>query len=168
VEAQNLYYSMDGGATWSLITTLDGASRTHDWTVPVPPGNKSSCHVKVVAYGASNVKVGEDKSDKAFAIGVVKLLTPNGGELLESGSSYPIQWQVYGTKNPVVIVKVYSSMDGGATWSLITTLDGSFGNYDWIPLAQTTKTKCKVKVAITDTKGVTSSDICDGYFTIQP
>jgi len=68
----------------------------------------------------------------------------------------------------VETVKLYNSMDGGATWSLITTLDGSFKSYDWIPLVQITKTKCKVKVAITDTKGTTASDISDGYLTIAP
>jgi len=66
-------------------------------------------------------------------------------------------------------VRLYYSMDGGATWSLITTLDGSFRTYDWIPLAQTTKTKCKVKVAISYTTGIaTATDMSDGYFTIQP
>jgi hypothetical protein len=167
VTTQKLYYSMDGRATWSLIRVLDGASRTYDWTVPTLPGNRANCFGKVVAYSGSKV-VGTDTSDKPFTIGVVKLLGPNGGEVLESGSSYPIQWEIYGTKYPVATIKLYYTMDGGATWSLITTLDGSFRNYDWIPLAQTTKTKCKVRVAIADTKGVTAYDISDGYFTIRP
>ncbi len=273
VTTQKLYYSMDGGATWSLITTLDDASRTHDWTVPAPTANKMGCYVKIVAYSGSTVVgtdtsekpfmiegvkliqpnggdfvpsgnmspitfdiygpkslitkvniyystdggssyaltesvpfnpgltpplsewwsipwptlpgnrtncyakvvaysgttvVGSDSSDKPFTIGVVKLLGPNGGEIYESGSSYSIQWEIYGTKYPVATVRLYYSMDGGVTWSLITTLDGSFRNYDWIPLAQTTKNKCKIKVAITDTKGTTAFDTSDGYFTIQP
>ena len=96
------------------------------------------------------------------------MYAPIAGEVLRSGLPYPIEWEINGTKSPVTTQKLYYSMDGGATWSLITTLDDSFRSYDWLPLAQTTKTKCKVKVAITDTKGVTSSDISDGYFTIQP
>jgi hypothetical protein len=123
----------------------------------------------VVAYGASNVKVGEDKSDKPFAIGVVKLLTPNGGEVLESGDIHQIQWEINGTKYPVGTVKLYYSIDGGATWSLITTLDSTFRSYEWIPLVQITKTKCKAKAVIYDTKGIAAAnDMSDSYFTIQP
>jgi hypothetical protein len=123
----------------------------------------------VVAYSASNVNVGADKSDKPFTIGVVKLLSPNGGEVLESGDIHQIQWEINGTKYAVATVKLYYSMNGGTTWSLITTLDGSFRSYDWIPLVQITKTKCKVKAVIYDTKGVAAAnDMSDSYFTIQP
>jgi C1A family cysteine protease/uncharacterized OB-fold protein len=169
VATVKLYYSIDSGTTWSLITALGGASRTYDWTVPVPISNKNSCYVKVVAYSASNVNVGADKSDKPFTIGVVKLLSPNGGEVLESGDIHQIQWEINGTKYAVATVKLYYSMNGGTTWSLITTLDGSFRSYDWIPLVQITKTKCKVKAVIYDTKGVAAAnDMSDSYFTIQP
>jgi uncharacterized OB-fold protein len=169
VATVKLYYSIDAGATWSLITSLDGASTSYDWTVPVPTSNKNSCYVKVVAYSASNVKVGGDKSDEPFVIGVVKLLSPNGGEVLESGEIHQIQWEINGTKYPVATVKLYYSVDAGATWSLIITLDGTFRGYDWIPLVQITKTKCKAKVVIYDTKGVAAAnDMSDSCFAIQP
>jgi hypothetical protein len=169
----DLYYSTGGGSSYALVDSASGFSITPPATVswgsewPTLSGTRTNCYAKVVAYNGTTI-LGSDRSDKPFTIGVVKLLGPNGGEVLESGSSYPMQWEIYGTKNPVATVKLYYSMDGGATWSLITTLDGIFRSYDWIPLVQTTKTKCKVKVAITDTKGVTSFDISDGYFTIQP
>jgi len=168
----NLYYSTDGGSSYALMQSWQGSITPPvlvQWPVPWPtlPGTRTNCYAKVVAYSGDTV-VGSDRSDKPFTIGVVKLLGPNGGGVYESGTSYPIQWEIYGMKNPVATVKLYSSMDGGTTWSLITTLDGIFRSYDWIPLAQTTKTKCKVKVAIIDTKGVTASDISDGYLTIAP
>jgi hypothetical protein len=171
----NLYYTTNGGASYVLIEsipTIDPGTRPWvvecPWTVPTPPANMGNCYVKVVAYSGSTV-VGSDRSAKPFTMEVVKLLWPNGGEVYESGSSYPIQWEINGTKYPVTTVKLYYSMDGGATWSLITTLDGSFRSYDWIPLVQITKTKCKVKVVIYDTKGVAAaSDISDSYFTNLP
>jgi hypothetical protein len=174
VTSLNLYYSTDGGSSYALIETWSlGTGLTPPFSFgwykawPTLPGTRTNCYAKVVAYSGNTV-VGSDASDKPFTIGVVKLLEPNGGEVYESGTSYPVKWEIYGTKNPVAAVRLYYSMDGGTTWSLITTLDGILRSYNWIPLAQTTKTKCKVKVAITDTKGVTSSDISDGYFTIQP
>jgi hypothetical protein len=61
------------------------------------------------------------------------------------------------------------TMDGGTTWSLITALDATFRSYDWIPLVQITKPKCRVKVVIYDTKGIAAAnDMSDSYFTIQP
>ena len=162
-----ILYSKDNGATWILIKS-NATGTSYDWTVPVPESNRSSCYVKVVAYSASNVKVGEDKSNKPFTIGVVKLLTLNGGEVLESGEIHQIQWEINGTKYPVAKVRLYYSKDGGATWRLITTLDGSFRSYDWIPLVQITKTKCKVKVVIYDIKGVAgANDMSNSCFTIQ-
>jgi hypothetical protein len=171
----NLYSTTNGGASYALIESIpktDPGTRpwvdSHPWTVPVPASNKNNCYVKVVAYSGSTV-VGSDRSDKPFTIAVVKLGTPNGGEVFWSGNKYDIQWEIYGTKSPVTTQKLYYSTNAGATWSLITTLDGSLRGYPWmLPLVQTTKTKCKVKVVITDTKGVTSSDVSDGYFTLQP
>jgi hypothetical protein len=102
VTTQKLYYSVDGGVTWSLITALDGASRTYGWTVPVPASNKNSCYVKVVAYSGSTV-AGSDRSAKPFTIeGGVRLIqpnAPNGGEVLRSGFLYPIAWEINGTKS---------------------------------------------------------------------
>jgi hypothetical protein len=171
----NLYYSIDGGASYALIESIpktDPGTRpwvdSYVWTVPVPASNRANCYVKVVAYSGSTV-VGADTSDKPFTIEVVRLLTPNGGEVFWSGNKYDIWWWKNMTKYPVTAtVRVYYSVDGGATWGLITTLDGKFLGCPWIPLVQTRKTRCKVKVAITDTKGVTSSDMSDGYFTVQP
>jgi uncharacterized OB-fold protein len=175
VTSLNLYYSTDGGSSYALIEiwSLGGGITppvTFSWGRPWPTlsGTRTNCYAKVVAYSGSTV-VGSDRSDKPFTIGVVKLLGPNGGEVYESGTSYPIQWETYGTKNPVATARLYCSTDGGTTWGLITTLDAWFTSYiSWLPLVQTTKTKCKVKVVITDTKGVTSSDVSDGYFTIRP
>ncbi len=165
--SQKLYYTMDGGATWSLITTLDGVTRSYPWTAPTLTANRTNCLVKMVAYNGSTV-VGTDTSDKPFTIAVVRLFSPNGGEVLLSGDRRDIFWQIYGTKYPVKTIRVYYSVDGGATWSLIITLDSNFVGCAWYPLVQSTKTKCKVKVEITDTMGIKASDISDGYFTIQP
>jgi hypothetical protein len=171
----NLYYTMDGGVSYVLITsisTVDPETRpwamSHPWTVPVPTSNRTGCYVKVVAYNGSTV-VGSDTSDKPFTVGVVRLLSPNGGEVLESGDIHQIQWEINGTKYAVTTQKLYYTMDGGTTWSLITTLDSTLRSYDWIPLVQITKTKCKVKAVIYDTKVVAAAnDMSDSYFTIQP
>jgi hypothetical protein len=135
--------------------------------VPTLTSNRTNCYVKVVAYSGSTV-VGSDRSNKPFTIEVVRLSSPNGGEVLSSGNQRDIWWEIYGTKYPVKTIRVYYSVDGGATWSLIITLDRGFVGCAWYPLVQSTKTRCKVKVEITDTMGIKAADISDGYFTIQP
>jgi C1A family cysteine protease len=166
-----LKLSMDNGMTWSTIAT-NVTGNSYDWTVPKPLNNKRKCYIKVIAFNASNVKIGADRSDAPFTIEVVKLNTPNGGESLTSGDSYEIKWSTNATKNPVSKVILQYTLDGGLTWKQITTFTGGNnpGIYTWtIPTVVSTKTKCKVKVVLKDSAGnVVGSDLSDGFFTINP
>jgi hypothetical protein len=76
---------------------MDGNPGTHDWTVPVPNGNKKSCLVKVVLYDSSDKQVGADTSDDPFNIEVVELTYPNGGQTLTPGATETITWATYST-----------------------------------------------------------------------
>jgi hypothetical protein len=124
----------------------------------------------VIGFNSSGTKVGEDISDSTFTIEVVKLTDPDGGETLTSGSRYNITWQTNGTIRPVASTKLFRSMNGGSTWTLIKTITGNPSNYYWIvPTVTVPKTRCKIKVVLRDSGGVTvGSDISDGVFTIQP
>ena len=81
-----LFYSKDGGSTWTLIEPIGGNPGTYDWTVPAPNGNKKSCLVKVILYDSSGGQVGADTSDDPFNIEVVELTYPNGGTNAYPGS----------------------------------------------------------------------------------
>jgi hypothetical protein len=164
-----LKYSMDNGNTWKTIGS--GITDTsYDWTVPTPPKNKTRCLVKVVGYDASEVKVGADKSNSKFTIEVVKLTSPNGGEVLTSGDSYSIIWSTSETKKPVTKVILKYTKNGGKKWKNIDAPTENLGLYDWtVPDVPKTKSKCKVKVVLKDAKGNTvGSDASDGYFAIEP
>jgi len=165
----NLFYSVGG----SWIPIADHLTdKTYEWTVPAPAGNKLKCSVKVVGYDYKGKKVGEDASDAPFAIEVVNLTSPNGGEVLRSGQSGTISWETHGTKDPVARVQLLYSVNGGSKWSPIVTLDSNPGNYSWtVPVLKGSKvqTKCKVKVVLKDGKGKTvGEDTSDANFTIQP
>jgi hypothetical protein len=135
--------------------------------VPTPPGNRANCYVKVVAYSGSTV-VGSDRSDTSFTIQVVKIVQPNGGETLSSGSNYPIQWEVNRTKSPVTKVNLYYTTNKGVSYVLITSIPtGDSGTHPWTPTVASTKPNCKVKVVLYGTKNVAlGSDVSDNYFTI--
>jgi hypothetical protein len=176
----NLYYTTNGGDSYALIesiSTVDPRTRpwamSRPWTVPTPPGNRANCYVKVVAYSGGTI-VGSGRSDEAFTIEGVKIIQPNGGETLSSGSSYPIQWEINGTKSDVTKVNLYYTTNGGDSYALIesiSTVDPRTRPWamsrPWIPSVKSTKSKCKVKVVLYDTKNIVlGSDVSDNYFTI--
>ncbi len=163
-----LKYSMNNGTKWKLIGS--GITDTsYDWQVPTPPKNKTRCLVKVMGHDASGKKVGADRSNSTFTIEVVKVTSPNGGEILTSGDPHTITWTTHGTKKEVVRVKLLYTKNGGRTWKKIDTLTGNPGSYDWsVPDVPRTKSKCKVKVVLKDASGnKVDSDMSDSYFTIE-
>jgi uncharacterized delta-60 repeat protein len=162
-----LKYSINNGTTWKLIAkNITGAS--YSWTVPSPANNKMTCLVKVIGFNSSGTKVGEDISDSTFTIEVVKLTSPDGGETLTSGSPHTITWTTHGTIRPVANTKLFRSINSGSTWTLIKTLTGNPGSYNWT-VPTVSSSNCKVKVVLKDTGNVTvGSDVSDGVFTIQP
>jgi hypothetical protein len=164
-----LFYSKDGGSSWTLIEPIDGNPGIYDWTVPAPNGNKKSCWVKVILCDSSGGQVGADTSDDPFKIEVVELTYPNGGETLTPGVTETITWVTYDTIRSVSKVKLSYTKDG-TTWLPIETLDTNPGTRDWtVPSVPGERKKCKVKVTLLDDRGnPIGSDESDSLFTIQP
>jgi beta-lactamase superfamily II metal-dependent hydrolase len=66
VDSVNIYYSIDGGATFPhTIATREPNDSVYVWTVPDTPSD--SCIVKVVAYDSA-LNTGADVSDSLFSI----------------------------------------------------------------------------------------------------
>jgi YD repeat-containing protein len=165
----DIQYSTDGGTTWTAITTkVQGTS--YNWIVPTLfTANKTNCFVKVIGYDSTGtLKKGEDISNAKFTIEVVRLNSPNGGETLKSGTIYTITWTTNGTIRPVAKVTLSYSLDGGTTYTVIKTLTGNPGTYNWTVPA-VTSTNCKVKVVLKDSGAVAiGSDVSNNIFTISP
>lgn len=179
-EKYDLYYTTNNGTSWSLITSnLTSANLTnisHTWTVPVPNGNKTACKIKVVAKNAANAIVGTDISNAPFTIQVLRVDSPNGGDILSSHvNPNDIRFTIIGQTNAQRAILSYT-MDGGVTWKPITTMVGGLGTpqqytySSWmVPSVPVQKTLCKVKVVITDFYGVVlGTDTSDANFTIRP
>ena len=162
-----LSYSTDNGTSWNFIKTVTGLSCAHWEEVPVVTANKKKCLVKVVGYDSANVRVGEDVSDKPFTIEVLRVTTPDGGELLKAANTWTIRWVTNKTVRPVAKTVLKYTTDG-ITWNPIKTLSGNPGTYNWI-VPNISSTKCKVKVILKDASGViVGSDVSEKVFTIQP
>lgn len=112
----------------------------------------------------SSCKLKEDTTgpdiDKPGAISTtIKVLTPNGNEILSEGSSYQITWSGTGTSH----VKIQFSVDNGTSWSLIVDSLKNTGVYSWFPIPNTISNQCRVQVTSVDGK---STDASDNVFSI--
>jgi len=70
----------------------------------------------------------------------------------------------------VAEIQLFYTKDGGETWNLIDSLNGSPENYNWpVPTVKNAKNECKVKVVLKDADGKTvGADSSNSFFTIQP
>jgi len=132
--------------------------------------SQKSSRVRVIGFDSKGTKIGEDRSDNTFSILGVRLTAPREGTTLKSGTTSTITWEAMGTLGPVSNVKLYVTKNGGANWSLITTVAGNPGSCDWsVPFVNGIKNKCKLRVILRDSKKNTiATDFSDGYFTIEP
>ena len=154
------------GTDWTPIRTVTGLSCI-SWDVPVVTKNEKQCRVKVIAYDSNNVKISEDISDKPFTIELLRVTSPNGGEILTSGNKWTIKWLAYKTVKPVAKTKLQYTTNG-TTWNPIKTLIGNPGSYSW-KVPNVSSTTCKVKVVLKDANGNTLvTDKSNKNFTIQP
>jgi len=168
VTQTSIYYSYDGGTNYNFIDSLSGNPVSYDWTVPNTPSTQ--CLVKVYAYDAAGNQ-GWDASDNFFTIQedteapVVTVVQPNGGETLNAGSVYTIQWNA--TDNVgITSSDIDYTYDAGNTWVDIVTLDGNPGSYNWT-VPSTPSTQCLVKVTCFDAAANSGFDVSDNFFTIE-
>jgi hypothetical protein len=166
----NLYYSMNGGASWTLIEEQLTGTRSANWGVPTPRSNKKNCLIKVVGFDTAGNKLASDIPNAPFAIEVVELLSPNAGEVLTSGDSAWVTWQTHSTQSIVDKTRVLLTKNGGATWATIFEADGDPGGFEFnVPDVMKPKKQCKLKVILKDSYGKTvGTDASNGYFTIRP
>lgn len=153
-----VYYSIDGGNTYSYINTAYSTSLS--WNVPNFPS--SSCKIKVVDYNNSCIY---DVSDGYFVIAPadVTLTYPNGGQTLYYGSSYTISWtNQYVNSN---FVKLEYSNNNGASWNVIASVANNTGSYTWV-IPEDFSTQCLVRVSKYNNPNI--FDISDNVFSISP
>jgi subtilisin family serine protease len=168
VASTEIDYSYDGGTNWFDVADLSGNPGSYDWTVPSTASTQ--CLVKVTCFDAAT-NSGSDVSDNFFTIQgdteppVVTVVQPNGGETLNVGSVYNIQWNA--TDNiGITSIDVDYTYDGGTNWFDVADLSGNPGSYDWT-VPNTPSTTCLVKVYAYDAATNEGLDVSDAYFTIQ-
>jgi len=95
----------------------------------------------------------------------ITVTAPNGGEIIPSGSTYPIQWEA---PQDAVNFTLKYSMDNGKTWKPLAS-EMADTSYDWaVPTPPKNKTKCLVKVIGYNASGKkVAAGSSDAPFTIE-
>ena len=97
-----LEYTIDNGVSWSYIGAAAADSGSYGWTVPDEPSE--NCLVRVRGGDADDDP--SDVSDSVFSIVPdidLTVTSPNGGEQLQTGSTYNITWSGKGVEGDVNI-----------------------------------------------------------------
>ena len=96
----------------------------------------------------------------------VLLISPNGGEMIASGSEFRIRWQF--SDSSYSHTALYYSVDGGDVWNLIATVPfvALEQEYKWhVPNDYSQQALIKIESSIGG-RGPIASDISDGTFSI--
>ena len=162
--AVRIDYSTDSGTTWQNYTT--SSTNNGSLNAQIPWVTSTKCLVKVSNTANLN---SYDISDATFTIKVpVTLTTPNGGQVLKGCNSQLISF--YAPPNINTYYNLYYTIDGGTTYTNITTLSysssGSY-SYSWSIPNSINSTQCKIKVEAYSYASYLA-DSSDTYFTINP
>jgi beta propeller repeat protein len=152
-----LEYTTNNGSSWIVIIPST-SSNMYNWTVPNYPSTQ--CRVRVTDINNPTVS---DQSDGMFTISetpLVTLISPNGGENWQVGSTQLISWYYVNVNN----IKIDYSTNNGTSWSAITLSIPNSGSYRW-SVPNTPSTNCLVR--ITDVSSAVT-DISNEVFTISP
>jgi hypothetical protein len=156
-----LAYSTDGGLTFQPIAEgLPNSS--YLWNVPAVDNEQVRVRVTatdLVGHAAS------DASDENIILDstppTVTLTAPNGGEIIQGGSSYTITWTATDAHFGAHPIALAYSTDGGATFpNLIVAATENDGSYVW-PVPLLDSFTVQVQVRATDLAGNNSADASD-------
>ncbi len=82
------------------------------------------------------------------AVPVITVLSPQGGDIWEQGSTHDIEWTVSNTLNTVKIELTTDASSGNPTWEqLVDGIPADQGSWTWdIPADQTTSYDCMIRI----------------------
>jgi len=161
VESVMIEYSHDNGESWTTVvpgTAHNGTGGSYTWTIPDTPSE--TCLVRITDL--SSDEGASDVSDAVFSIEpapFITVISPNGGEQWQTGTTYAINWTYSGiTGNVVIDLYRGTSFDCNITTTAVDT-----GSFDWnIPISFTNADDYKVLIYQN-----TIEDYSDNYFAIS-
>ena len=155
--AVRLEYSLDNGASWTVIAdSVPTSQSSYPWTTP--PAYSESCLVRVsdARFTATSATSG---SRFTITDAYLTVVEPNGGETWDAGSLQTISW----TSVSFDSLTIEYSTDSGASWSYVSEVPSSAGAFPWtVPDSPTSLALVRLRGS-DDTNVV---DLSDGLFAI--
>jgi ribonuclease PH len=153
-----IYYSLNNGASWTSITTSSSSSYSWSNVIDMP-----STQALIKVADNNNLTLA-DSSDAVFTIlknNDIVIISPNGSESWEVGTTQNISWVSEPTTNRYV---VHYSTNNGAAWSQITSSTYSTSQSWPIPNEPSNQALIRVR----DYNNSCIQDFSDAVFTIAP
>ena len=124
VDTITIEYSINNGQNWLLISeNIPTAGNIYNWTIP----NTISSNVLVRLVDKTNPQLLAVSNRFSIFNPSINLVTPNGGETWQSGTTKNIVWQ----SNLIDFVKIEFSSDSGATWSTLRSSISADSSFSW-------------------------------------
>ncbi len=133
----------------------DGSFKRFLWAAKIGYGKTDGSFVDLIFLHATDETGSSSQDEKTITV-----LTPNGNDVLNTGSLHSIRWNSYGLEEAI---KIELSRDGGTTWELIAENQPNAGFYNWTVSGITT---FQALVKISDQLFPGIYDISDQVFTI--
>lgn len=148
----NLYYSLDDGQNWNQIAgNVTATNSTYAWNIPSALAATSDARVKISDASQTSIS---DSSGASFTIGSLLLTSPIGGEKLQSGKDFDIEWS--GNKT-LDAIKIEYSLNGGGSWvSVQSGVTASVGKFTWT-LPDTFSNTARVRITDIEKNNLVSS-----------
>ena len=160
--------STDGGATFNAIALrLRGNPQSYEWVVPDIETTQAQVGVRCQDYAGN---YSQDASDFNFTIyrvvPSVRVVAPNGGEVILGGSTYTIRWA---SSDGVVSQDILLSLDGGATFPIVIAsgLAAEVQSYEWSVPTTVSTARGRIRVVAYNARGHFGWDDSDGDFIID-
>jgi hypothetical protein len=176
VASHDLLLSLDGlqsfgplpDAAGQKTSGLPGDQQFFDWEVPFDLQTTQG-RICVRARDVAGNEL-QDCNDANFTIvqvpPSVRVLSPNGGEILTGGSRVTIRWTA---SDRIVEQEILLSLDGGASFPLTIAsgLSGSVQSFDWTVPATLSTRRGRIRVIAQNAAGRLATDDSDGDFIID-
>lgn len=176
VKTLDFYYSVDAGATWAVIQEgyVPAAQVKYGisipWTIPANLPVGANLQVKAVARDTSGnwgEGIAGPYTVRDGTVPGVTLLSPNGGEILDLGSTQTIKWNA-NVPNGISRMDLYLYYGNTAT-HIADIKSNTTGSYTWtVPSYSSYVTStAKIKISVDDLNGNHNEDWSDNSFTIR-
>ncbi|HXF05639.1 MAG TPA: Ser-Thr-rich GPI-anchored membrane family protein [Blastocatellia bacterium] len=173
VVAHDIQLSTNGGASFAITVAanLPGTQQTFTWNVPAEVVTNQAV-IRVIARDAAGNSGQGDSGifviQPAPTPPTVRLLAPNGGEVIQAGSVFTVRWTSSDDRG-IASHDLLLSTDGGQSFpfTIQTGLPGSAQSFAWSVPSTLATTQARLRVIARDVDGLTAQDDSDADFTIE-